>query len=93
MAASVTGYQRLGGEGVQSRQEDGQRRAIPRLALAFDPPSVVANDAVDGGQPQTRRPASLLGREEWFENAFARVRLHADTVVDDKNASLTPSLD
>src|SRR5438445_10346898 len=60
-------------------QIDLEHRAPPGLAVDHDVSAALLDDPVDGGEPQPRPFARLLGREEGLEDA--RLRLAVDAVA------------
>src|SRR5205809_368837 len=68
------------------RQEHAEGRALARLAGDLDPPMMLLNDAVHGGQTQARAFADFLGRKKRIEDMAEDIRSHAAAGVRDAEA-------
>ena len=63
------------------RPEDAEAGALPEAALDPDQTAVLADDAVDGRQPETGAGALLLGGEERLEEVLEDLAVHPRAVV------------
>src|SRR5262249_8879908 len=61
------------GLGAMPWQEDVERGALARLGIDIDEAAGLLDDAVDGGEPEARALADLLGRKERLEDLVADV--------------------
>ena len=50
-----------------NRQQQAERRTFPDLALQFDLPIVLVDDAPDDGQAKTGADLNSLGRKSWIK--------------------------
>ena len=75
-----------------ARQVDVERRAAAHLALHFDGAAALLHDAVHRGQAEARALAVLLGREERFEDARRRLRVHAGAGIADRHLDVVARL-
>ena len=64
--------------GVDAREVELERGAVPGLGVEPDVAAGLVDDPVDRGQPEAGALALLLGREERLEDVLARVAVHAD---------------
>ncbi len=64
--------------------------ALCRLPIHGDEAAGLLDDAIDGGQPQTRALAHRLGGEEGIEDLALNLLGHADAGVGDFDADISP---
>jgi hypothetical protein len=72
----------------EDRQIETELGAPPRLRIEIDESVVGGDDAVDHGEPHARSTGSSFRREERLEGAIARLRIHADALVADRDADV-----
>ena len=79
---------------ARGRQVDLEGRALPELALHFDPALMLFDDAVNGGESQTGALAKFLRGKERLEEAAQGHIVHAQSAVGDgeRDESSGPSL-
>ena len=70
-------------------EQDHHASAAAGFAFEVDESAIGRNDAADGGQSQAGALASILGSEEWLEEALAGFGVHAVTVVADYEQDTT----
>src|SRR3954469_5560853 len=74
------------------RQIDAERRAFTNGAVNPDESVALLDDAIHGGEPETRALAWRLRREERIEDARLNFRGHADTGVADEDVDVAAGL-
>src|SRR5256714_2197223 len=66
-----------------SREIDLEGGAVAQLAVRPDVPAALLDDTVDRGEPESRTPPRLFGREKRLEQPRLGRAIHADTCVAD----------
>src|SRR5438067_11777360 len=69
---------------IYCRQVDPEGRAAGGRAFHRDGPSALADDPENGGEPETRSLADLLGGEERLEDARLRALVHSGSGILDR---------
>ena len=83
---------RLGDRFLDPRQVDLENRAAVRLAVDRDVAVGLLDGAVDGGKAEAAALARRLGGEERLEEPRARLVVHADAGVADRQHHVGPGL-